>query len=138
MGPIAGHLGELPTTDSSSTGWSWAAGGLVSDADDLAGWLELLLHGDVLEEADRQAMLAPSRLPDRREFSYGLGLQLRTGTAGDQAGHKGSTMGFQAERFGTQKAPDGPIAAVPVNDSEAEASDAASELWDVLRTVLVE
>lgn len=128
--PIPGHLSRLPTTESFSTHWSWAAGALVSDGQALLAWADLLFAGDLLTESERSRLLQPTVLPDGREVPYGLGVQLRTWDGAEQWGHTGSTMGFQSELFADAET--GEAIAVLVNDFNAEATDVGLAIWSTV------
>ncbi len=123
---VSGYLEGVDVTDRLDMSWSWASGGMVSDAADLAAWLRALLYDDVLEEASRAAMRTRVPLPDGRLPRYGLGLYVLDD--GTRLGHTGSTMGFQSDAFATA---DGTVVVALVNDFLAEASDVAAALREV-------
>lgn len=52
----AARAGTLQPNDVTvmSPSWAWAAGGVVSTADDLMTWIEVFVGGDLLDDADQQ------------------------------------------------------------------------------------
>lgn len=89
---LHGHLtveGEPVDADASSPSYTWAAGGIVSTAGDLATFYRALLGGRLLDRAALRAM----RTVDPLSPGYGLGL-LRVKTAcGPAWGHDGQILG---------------------------------------------
>jgi D-alanyl-D-alanine carboxypeptidase len=61
-------------TDLVDPSLTWAAGGIVSNVEDLDGWARALFTGDVLSVATRTAMLTPEPLPGGRTAPTGLGV----------------------------------------------------------------
>ncbi len=91
---LAGKL--LPTDVTfSNPSWAWAAGGAISTADELATYVEALVHGGLLDTAmqkKRLASLQPTN-PDQPDSpQYGLGLV----KLGPMLGHDGSLPGYQS------------------------------------------
>lgn len=78
----AGTLQPNDVTTQSPT-WSWAAGGVVSTADDLATWIEALNRGPVLDDATRRRWNDSLQVmhPEDPKALYGYGIgQIRFGT----------------------------------------------------------
>jgi D-alanyl-D-alanine carboxypeptidase len=89
-------LGEPPLIDVSvlSPSWGWAAGAIVSTADDLARFYRALLDGRVLRPDLLQAMRTTSvgvSSTDR----YGLGLAQVRMPCGTAWGHQGGIAGYE-------------------------------------------
>jgi D-alanyl-D-alanine carboxypeptidase len=78
--------GDPRDTDGESAAWAWAAGALVSDAGDLARFLEALVSGRVVP-----APLLDEMIPAR---GYGLGLAAFTTPCGPAIGHTGNLGGY--------------------------------------------
>jgi len=75
---------------------SFAAGGLVSSADDLVRWLQALYGGKVLKPASLARMLAPLHLKNGKELGYGLGIGFRQVLGTRLAGHAGGVPGYKS------------------------------------------
>ena len=73
-----------------------AAGGLVSDADDLFRWMRALARGRVVGAKTFAQMTVPSpRLPgDHESYSYGMGMYLWRVRGERMVGHTGQIDGF--------------------------------------------
>jgi D-alanyl-D-alanine carboxypeptidase len=91
----AGTLRPNDVTAQSPT-WSWAAGGVVSTAEDLAVWIEALNRGAVLDDATRQqrddSLQVMHREDPKALYGYGIG-QIRFGT-NRLTYHEGQPPGF--------------------------------------------
>jgi CubicO group peptidase (beta-lactamase class C family) len=82
--------------------WAWAAGGAISNADDLATWIQALVSGRVFDAKHQQLWLDSLRPVDPKkpgqEYGYGI-IALRWGTnaiynhGGEMAGYQ-SFMGY--------------------------------------------
>jgi len=91
--------GEPEDTSGESAAWAWSAGAIVSDADDLARFLDALVTGHVVAKP-----LLDEMVPTR---GYGLGLAAFTTSCGTAIGHTGNLAGYvsvawvdpQAERI---------------------------------------
>jgi len=95
-GLVPGYTrGPNPCAYRSST-QTFASGGLVSSADDVARWLQLLYEGKILKPASLARMLANLRLKDGKEVGYGLGIGFRPVGGLRLAGHAGSIPGHRA------------------------------------------
>jgi D-alanyl-D-alanine carboxypeptidase len=76
-------------TAADSASWMWAAGGIVSSADDLGRFFAALLGGRVLEPGLLQTM-ETTPAPGR----YGLGLAVFQTRCGRAWGHTGNALGY--------------------------------------------
>jgi D-alanyl-D-alanine carboxypeptidase len=74
-----------------SASWTWAAGAIVSNADDLARFFDALLGGKVLRPSFLRAMETTG--PSGR---YGLGLAVYQTRCGRAWGHTGNVLGYVA------------------------------------------
>jgi D-alanyl-D-alanine carboxypeptidase len=83
-------------TDGESASWAWAAGAIVSDADDLARFLTALVSGHVVARPQLGEMI-PAQ-------GYGLGLAAFKTSCGTAVGHTGNLGGFVSAAWAT---PDG-------------------------------
>lgn len=128
--PVQGHVvGSTAATRGFSMSWAWAAGGLVSNVQDLCVWAEQLVRGDVLEMGQRERML-DEPVPAGAAEDYGLGVR-RTERAGRAVvGHTGSTMGFNGEMFIDRAS--GACVAVQTNDFYGEHEAIAEPIWQAL------
>lgn len=96
----AARAGELDpaVVTAQSPAWSWAAGGVVSTADDLAIWARALGSGELLSEAMHQAWrtdlhpMDPARPDDGPQ--YGLGIEQTRFGANRLYLHEGELPGF--------------------------------------------
>ena len=80
-----------------SASWTWAAGGIVSSADDLARFFAALLGGRVLKPDLLRAM--ETTPPPRR---YGLGLAVFRTPCGPAWGHTGNALGYVTAVWNTK------------------------------------
>jgi D-alanyl-D-alanine carboxypeptidase len=78
----------------------WAAGALVSDADDLARFFRALLGGRVLPAQLLRTM--ETMIPTEASFSYGLGLQKMRMQCGAVWGHQGGMPGYSTEALNSK------------------------------------
>lgn len=78
----------------------WAAGALVSSADDLAGFFRALLGGRLLPPNLLRAM--ETTISTEAYFSYGLGLQKLRMPCGALWGHQGGMPGYSAEALNSR------------------------------------
>jgi D-alanyl-D-alanine carboxypeptidase len=88
--------GAPEDTDGESAAWAWAAGAIVSDADDLARFLTALVSGHVLARPQLDEM-NPTQ-------GYGLGLAAFKASCGTAVGQTGNLGGFVGAAWTT---PDG-------------------------------
>lgn len=72
----------------------FAAGALVSTAEDLARWTLALHAGKVVNPDSLRLMTSPTRTTDGREHPYGFGLGFRTVQGRRLVGHNGGINGF--------------------------------------------
>lgn len=79
-----------------STSQTFASGGLVAMADDVARWLQLLYEGKVLTPKSLARMLAPTRLKNGQEVGYGFGIGFRPIGKARLAGHAGGVPGYKS------------------------------------------
>lgn len=128
-----GYFGADDWTLELSPTTGWAAGGIVSNAPDLLRWLDLLLYGDVLGEASREAMQTPVVLNDGARRGYGLGLRLKaTDAYGSftKLGHGGDAIIYRADLFVVPAA--GYTVLALVNGFPHEATTISNAVWDEL------
>jgi D-alanyl-D-alanine carboxypeptidase len=78
--------GEPEDTAGESAAWAWAAGAIVSDADDLARFVDALVSGRVVSEP-----LLAEMIPAE---GYGLGLATFATPCGTAIGHTGNLAGY--------------------------------------------
>ena len=78
--------GKPEDTAGESAAWAWAAGAIVSDADDLARFVDGLVTGRVVPKA-----LLAEMIPAE---GYGLGLATFTTPCGTAIGHSGNLAGY--------------------------------------------
>jgi len=79
-----------------STSQTFASGGLVATADDVARWLQLLYEGKVLTPKSLARMLAPTKLKNGQEVGYGFGIGFRPIGKARLAGHAGGVPGYKS------------------------------------------
>ena len=72
----------------------FAAGSLVSTAEDLARWTLALHAGKVVKPESLRLMTTPARTTDGKEHPYGFGLSFRTSRGRRLVGHGGGINGF--------------------------------------------
>jgi D-alanyl-D-alanine carboxypeptidase len=83
-----------------SPSYVWAAGALVSTADDVARFFQALLGGRLLRPDLLRAM--ETTMAGAREFSYGLGLEKVRIPCGAVWGHSGGSPGYSANSFNSK------------------------------------
>ncbi len=81
--------------------FTWAAGNVVSNLEDLTRFLSALLRGRLLPPALLAEMKTPLDTGDP-EVGYGLGLQIITTPCGPVIGHNGSIPGFHTMVLATE------------------------------------
>ena len=94
----AAEAGTLALNDvtEQSPSWSWAAGGVVSTADDLMIWIDALNRGEVLDDATQKRWSDSLQVmhPEDPKALYGYGIgQIRFGTV-RLTYHEGQLPGF--------------------------------------------
>lgn len=129
-GRVTGHALGSEVEGLLDLSWSWAAGAMVSNGDDLCRWVDAVYRGEVLPPTLREAMLSPAGLPGGKSASYGLGTCLETRGGVPVVGHTGSTMGFRGEVF--IHLASGTCVAVLSNDFFATTRGMANALWTAL------
>ncbi len=130
-----GHiLGDPGPTEGFSASWSWAAGGVVSNLDDLCGWAEFLTRGGLLQEDTFEQMLAPTEASRQAREPYGIGLMSTNRGGIEVMGHTGSTMGFTGEVFIHRGS--GLCVAVQTNDFFGSPGAFSVPLWQILNVAL--
>lgn len=128
-----GYFGGDDWTLELSPTTGWAAGGIVSNAADLLRWLDLLLYGDVLSDASREAMQTPVTLNDGAHRGYGLGLRLKATEAYGsftKLGHGGDAIIYRADLFHVPAA--GYTVLAMVNGFPHEATTISNAVWEQL------
>jgi D-alanyl-D-alanine carboxypeptidase len=94
---VVSASGAAIDTSAYSASWMWAAGGIVSSADDLARFFAALLGGRVL--APRLLRTMETTAPPRR---YGLGLAVFRTRCGAAWGHTGNALGYVTAVWNTK------------------------------------
>jgi D-alanyl-D-alanine carboxypeptidase len=89
-------IGEREDTTGETASWAWAAGAIVSDADDVASFFRALLGGRLVPKP-----LLRQMVPER---DYGLGLAAFRTPCGTAVGHTGNLLGYVSAAWST---PDG-------------------------------
>ena len=74
----------------------YAAGALLSTADDLARWIRRLFVAPPLSDASHLAMTTPATLPNGKTLSYGFGLGVDSFAGRRRYFHGGGLPGFDA------------------------------------------
>jgi serine beta-lactamase-like protein LACTB len=93
-GMVSGYIhGPKPAPYYSVT-HNYSAGGLVSNAEDLAYWTLALHSGKVVKPESLTRMLTPTRLKNGEEISYGFGLGFRQSQGNRLVSHTGGLPGF--------------------------------------------
>ncbi len=91
---LAGKL--LPTDVTyANPSWAWAAGGAISNAEDLATYVEALVGGNLLDKSlqqERLKSIQPNNPSDPQTAGYGLAIA----KLGPMLGHDGSLPGYQS------------------------------------------
>jgi D-alanyl-D-alanine carboxypeptidase len=88
--------GDPRDTAGESAAWAWAAGAIVSDADDLARFLHALVAGRVVP-----GPLLDEMIPTQ---GYGLGLAAFTTPCGTAIGHSGNLGGYVSIAWADRRA----------------------------------
>lgn len=78
--------------------WSWAAGGMVSTAEDWQRFLTALMSGELLPEAQMEQMRTTVDAPEEGG-GYGLGLMRVDTSCGTVWGHTGGLPGYSSEIY---------------------------------------
>ncbi|MES4833709.1 serine hydrolase domain-containing protein, partial [Streptomyces anthocyanicus] len=78
--------------------WSWAAGGMVSTAEDWQRFLTALMSGRLLPEAQMKQMRTTVDAPEEGG-AYGLGLMKADTPCGTVWGHTGGLPGYSSEIY---------------------------------------
>ena len=74
----------------------YAAGALLSTADDIARWIRRLFVAPPVSEASHHAMTTPATLPNGKTLSYGFGLGVDAFAGRKRFFHGGGLPGFDA------------------------------------------
>jgi D-alanyl-D-alanine carboxypeptidase len=90
---VSGESDYRPTTSAATV--AWAAGGIVSTAEDIATWTSALYGGEVLA-SDSLAMLTDYAASPYPRGTYGLGTRTRQISGVRAFGHTGSLRGYMA------------------------------------------
>jgi CubicO group peptidase (beta-lactamase class C family) len=77
-------------------GSDFAAGGLYSTGEDMAGWVKGLLDGRIVSRATLEKAWTPVALKDGRRGAYGYGFMLIPYRGVREAGHGGDISGFNS------------------------------------------
>ncbi|MEV7197594.1 serine hydrolase domain-containing protein [Streptomyces sp. NPDC093510] len=78
--------------------WSWAAGGMVSTAQDWQRFLTALVSGELLPKAEMKQMRTTGDAPEEGG-GYGLGLMKVNTACGTVWGHTGGLPGYSSEVY---------------------------------------
>jgi D-alanyl-D-alanine carboxypeptidase len=92
---------QLINTSLLTPSWAWAAGAIVSTADDIATFYRALLQGQVLEPellAEMQATVAAYSPTER----YGLGLAQFPSPCGQLWGNGGDIVGYNSSAYSSK------------------------------------
>lgn len=85
---------------------AWAAGAIVSNAEDLSHFYKALMSGRLLSQPllrEMKKTVAEDPTDPNTTFSYGLGLQRVNDTCGANWGHGGSIYGYQGLAFWNER-----------------------------------
>ncbi|MEL6763481.1 MAG: serine hydrolase, partial [Cyanobacteria bacterium J06607_6] len=99
-GYVSGYLdfdqnGGLDDVSIANLSWTWAAGAIVSNSEDLTTFAQALYGGDLLSDAMRAEMF--TLVDTGRGYDYGLGMMsFATPDLGRIVGHRGGSLGFNA------------------------------------------
>ncbi|UED83287.1 serine hydrolase domain-containing protein [Streptomyces profundus] len=129
VGPERPHE-NVNTTDIDPS-WAWAAGGMVSTAEDWTRFLTALMSGELLPEAQLEQMRTTIPIPGD-DGEYGLGLMRKTSSCGTVWGHTGGLPGYSSEIYADDTGQGG-VAVLTITNfgiQEAEAAAANSALID--------
>ena len=127
--PIADSSGKLTAIKTIG----WAAGGLVSNAGDLARFAQALFGGGLLSQEALTGMVTPGPLQGEEGQPYALGVEVQSTPVGEAVGHPGSVPGGFSSLM--LYVPEHDIAVVVMsNDEQAEPLLAAlvSEVLDAV------
>lgn len=94
FGLVSGVLTDV--TDLIHPSRAYAAGALVSTVGDLRRFSAALFGGQLLSDASLREMTTPATLTNGTSIPYGLGISIRTDTAGTLWSHDGDIAGFSA------------------------------------------
>ncbi len=89
---------ETVDTSGIDPSWSWAAGGMVSTAQDWQRFLTALMSGELLPEAQLKQMRTTVDAPEEGG-GYGLGLMRVDTSCGTVWGHTGGLPGYSSEIY---------------------------------------
>ncbi|WP_189854928.1 serine hydrolase domain-containing protein [Streptomyces poonensis] len=90
--------GDNIDTSAVDPSWSWAAGGMVSTAQDWQRFLTALISGELLPEAQMKQMRTTVDAPEEGG-GYGLGLMRVDTSCGTVWGHTGGLPGYSSEIY---------------------------------------
>ena len=90
--------GDNVDTSAIDPSWSWAAGGMVSTAQDWQRFLTALMSGELLPEAQLKQMRTTVDAPEEGG-GYGLGLMRVDTPCGTVWGHTGGLPGYSSEIY---------------------------------------
>ena len=74
-----------------------AAGALVGNVADMAGWANALHNGKVVAPATYQAMITPTKTSDGKTAPYGYALEIGDVRGRTEIGHNGGIFGFATD-----------------------------------------
>lgn len=111
-----------------STTQTFASGGLVATADDVARWLESLYEGKVLKPEHLAQMLAPTKLKSGQVVGYGYGVGFRSLGSIRLVGHAGGVPGFKTY---AEADPFSRTIVVILNNTDAPKGDDAAYSKDI-------
>jgi D-alanyl-D-alanine carboxypeptidase len=107
--------------------WTWAAGGVVSTADDVQRFFSALLRGRVLKP---QSLREMETLRPAGRLRYGLGIATFPTPCGPAWGHTGNVLGTIAVAWNTKDASRQLVLVVNTYPLSAELESAVRELQD--------
>jgi serine beta-lactamase-like protein LACTB len=129
-GMVSGYASGLQPAPFWSATQKYAAGALVSNAEDLARWTLALHSGKVVNPESLNRMLKPTRLKNGEEIPYGFGLAFRKSKGNLLVGHGGSVSGF---RCTAEADPESKTVAVILNNRNDPRKEGESIVGDLLR-----
>ncbi len=98
-GPIARGFEDGDDVTSADPSWIWAAGGIVSTADDVSLFFLALLDARLTSPESLKQMLAPRDAVVPAGGPYGLGIERMETDCGTAYGHHGSVPGYTADAW---------------------------------------
>lgn len=108
----------------------WAAGGIISNKEDMLKWNDAFKKGVLLPPNEIKQMMQPSILSDGKTGEYGLGLELMNAPDMKLVGNNGVGLGFNTANL--QFLNDGLTIMVLTNTSNSSSTMIAKNIRDIL------